>query len=251
MSSVCIFVLHVVNQPNSDKNKNNNEYKITWTWRLTTARSAATTTTTKSATKKKISTTSKPSKKTASSKSSTTKAEGKKSTKSDKLTKSTKSTKATKSTKSSKTRKVAKKKKVLKAKPKSFFKSLSKSDQKLLKKYPDPARPKRPAPVTYFLAIEQVIMPTPKELGGLWKELDESSKLRYKKKYSSQLPEYKNKLSNYNKIKEQSVQEWLETIKQLNQERPPQTGYLGYVKENKSEFQGSRNFGENVKVMCI
>ena len=140
----------------------------------------------------------------------------------------------------------------------SILERFSKKDQKLLLKYPDPARPKRPAPPTHYFRIDkenesESIRYSVYELASMWNELDEKTKNYYKLMFQNASKKYQNAMKEYKTIEETSIQEWLQTIKELHEQRPPMSGYLGFVKENKAMFtntNGNNQFGKVAKVEC-
>ena len=145
------------------------------------------------------------------------------------------------------TRKNSSKKKATSTSSTSISSLLSKKDKKLLKKYPDPSRPKLPPPVLYYLGLEQDKYPSPKELANLWYELDDASKSQYKEKRAIPMAQYKEKLANYKLRQKENIDEWLLVARQLDKDKPPKSGYLGYIQENKSILKGEK-LGQGIKV---
>ena len=151
----------------------------------------------------------------------------------------------TPSTKSAKPKKEVKAKAKAKAKPKQEPKPkrVTKKDekiQKLLKRYPDPQQPKRPA-TSYIRFMSEYkkkngLQVSPDTMGTVsrsvataWRQLPDREKAKYTESFANDRKKYKDAKKKYDESGR--GEKWLEKIIKLAEEKPAKSGYQLFMKK--------------------
>ena len=140
---------------------------------------------------------------------------------------------------------------------------LYRKEEKLLRRFPDPMKPKR-APSAFNLYAkdwsdenEDLIKQNKWKIADVYKEasidykkLDELRKLEYKRKQEKLSQAYKGYKKYYKENEVKRLMEWILEAKKLKDSRPPRSGYSLYVSMNSNRFEKgtSKGNGQIVKV---